>query len=150
MKQQAVFLISLTLVVFAVSWFSKPAADSDIREAGDRSNAVAPETNQAVGMRAYIDPETRKFVPPPVFVEPDQSSYNVQDQMNYSSEGLVEKPSEVEGGGIMVDLQGRFRNTSVATINPDGTVSAPCLPVRPEKVTHLGEATGVAKDGDER
>lgn len=145
MKQQAVFVIFLAIMVLAASWFSKPAADSD-------SLPAERTASESAAYRVYIDPQTREFVAPPVFVEPDHVTYNAQDPLNYSSEGLVEQPSPIEGGGIMVDLQGRFRNTSVATINADGTVAAPCLPIRPEEAAnrHDGESAATAKDGDQQ
>jgi len=38
---------------------------------------------------------------------------------NTSDEGLVEVPSSVEGGGTMVDLQGRFRNAAFAKVGKE-------------------------------
>jgi hypothetical protein len=47
--------------------------------------------------------------------------------VNTSSEGLVEVASPVPGGGITVDLQGRFQTTATATIGGDGKLNVPCL-----------------------
>jgi hypothetical protein len=49
------------------------------------------------------------------------------EALSTSSEGLVEEKSTVPGGGVMVDLQGRFQNAMTYTVNADGSVSAPCL-----------------------
>ena len=42
-----------------------------------------------------------------------------------SHQGLVEVPAP--GGGVMVDLQGRFRSATVARVKPDGTVVTECV-----------------------
>lgn len=46
---------------------------------------------------------------------------------NRSSEGLVVEKSSAPGGGLKVDLKGRFRSYSVATVQPDGSVKVDCL-----------------------
>ncbi len=45
-----------------------------------------------------------------------------------SGEGLVSEPSPVPGGGVMVDLKGRFRNTATATLADSDSVVVDCLP----------------------
>jgi hypothetical protein len=52
----------------------------------------------------------------------------LESALNASSEGLVEVPSPVAGGGVMVDLKGRFQNTFVATVDGAGQVDATCVP----------------------
>ena len=71
---------------------------------------------QAGGMRAYADPRTGALrgTPPPGTVPPPAAAFS------RSSSGLVE--TRGRGGGVMVDLQGRFKSPLVATVGPDGTV----------------------------
>lgn len=46
--------------------------------------------------------------------------------LNRSSAGLVQENSPVPGGGVMVNLQDRFRSFSTATVQSDGTVKVEC------------------------
>jgi hypothetical protein len=56
------------------------------------------------------------------------------DAVSQSSEGLVQEKSPVPGGGVMVNLQGRFQNAMTMTIDANGNVSAPCVPAAEEPV----------------
>lgn len=90
----------------------------------------------SAGQRIYIDPETGERTSPPAASEPlFESSHSattreaaqsatletVVSDMT-SDEGLEIEPSPVPGGGMKVNLQGRFRQPLVATIDPDGQV----------------------------
>jgi hypothetical protein len=87
-------------VSFADNTNTPPAKGSQ------KALAVNPQKNQAVKSSA---PSTTK-------------SYPEETGFNISGEGLTEKPSTVEGGGVELDLQGRFRSPRTATIGPDGKV----------------------------
>lgn len=75
------------------------------------------------GMTVYIDPQTGAFLkePAPGHV-PLQLSPQLQDAVSTSHEGLVETPSPVPGGGVKVDLKGRFQSPLFGTIDADGKV----------------------------
>ncbi len=48
--------------------------------------------------------------------------------LSTSFEGLVEEKSPVAGGGVMVNLQGRFQNALTIEQDADGNVTgAPCI-----------------------
>ncbi len=64
------------------------------------------------GLRAYIDPDTGEFVPAPPGKRPSPNPRDTHD-------GLREVPSPVEGGGVMVDMEGRFLNHSTGE-SPSG------------------------------
>ena len=49
------------------------------------------------------------------------------EALSTSSEGLVEEKSPVKGGGVMVNLQGRFQNAMTLTVDQDGNVATPCI-----------------------
>ena len=50
------------------------------------------------------------------------------DALSTSSEGLVEEKSPVAGGGMMINLQGRFQNAVTIEKDADGNVTAaPCV-----------------------
>ena len=94
----------------------------------DGQVAAAPQGSP--GLRVYVDPVTGEFsAPPPRAARPDEA---LAPQAAYSTshEGLVETPSPVPGGGVMVDLQGRFRNPMTAMLDADGRTKlqhTPCL-----------------------
>lgn len=81
------------------------------------SARAAGAGDEQPGMRAYIDPRTGGFAaePPPgeplpaLDATPSQSAADLQ---------AVPAP----GGGVMIDLQGRFQSPLVATVQPDGTI----------------------------
>jgi hypothetical protein len=73
------------------------------------------------GMRAHIDPRTGAIVREPVA---PQAPAGLPTAASQSAEGLVERPAP--GGGVMLDLQGRFLSPITATAAPDGAPHAEC------------------------
>jgi hypothetical protein len=75
------------------------------------------------GMIIHIDPQTGVFrrQPAPGTV-PLQISPQTLNALSTSHQGLVEVPSSAPGGGIRVDLQGRFQSPLFATVDRDGKV----------------------------
>jgi hypothetical protein len=84
----------------------------------------------ATGMRIYRDPVTGELGDPPTEA-PAQVSVPPDDALSTSSEGLVEIPSPVPGGGVMLDLQGRFRSPLIATQDAEGKITIRHLPSGP-------------------
>jgi hypothetical protein len=84
---------------------------------GEAVTQPAPSSQPA--MVTHIDPVTGEPTSPPAGGEGAQ----LGDVIDTSDEGLVEKPSPVEGGGMMIELDGRFQNTVVV----DGD-SVECVP----------------------
>jgi len=80
----------------------------------------------AGGMKAYADPQTGALLPaPPAGARPEPAS----PEFSQSAVGLREEPAP--GGGVMVDLQGRFQSAMVATVGADGSVRIECQDQRP-------------------
>jgi hypothetical protein len=81
-------------------------------------------------MIIHIDPQTGELrkAPAPGAV-PLQLSPQERNAFSTSHQGLVELPSSVPGGGVKLDLQGRFQSPLVVTVDPDGKL----------KMEHLGE-----------
>lgn len=89
-------------------------------------------TATAGGMRVYVDPSTGQ-----VLKEPPQGAAGSltitpaeRNAFSTSHEGLVQTPAGVPGGGVRLDLKGRFQSSLMATVGPDG---------KPQ-IKHLGEA----------
>jgi hypothetical protein len=74
--------------------------------------------------RVYIDPKTGKLGGPPPGVTPPGLSTAVQQMLSRSDRGLVQ--SQLPNGAVVVNLQGRFQNVSVATIAPGGDAHIRC------------------------
>ena len=86
----------------------------------------------------HIDPKTGTLVREPVpGVRPLVLTPAERNAFDTSDQGLVEAPSSVPGGGVTLDLQGRFQSPLFATIDAEGRV----------KVEHLHE---VQETGDQR
>jgi hypothetical protein len=88
------------------------------------------------GMKVYTDPQTGAIIPEPApgsenLVLPPQ----LQESFSTSSEGLVQVPSPEPGGGVKLDLQGRFQSPLIATFGADGKL-------RMEHHGHQPEAAG--------
>lgn len=97
--------------------------------ATDKPTAVPESTS---GMMIFIDPETGAFLKEPApGHEPLQLTPELQNALSTSDSGLVEVQSSVPGGGVMLDLQGRFQNPLIITIDANGKL----------KTQHLNEMT---------
>jgi len=87
--------------------------------------AGAPVPGVSAGLRVYKDPQTGEFTDPPATLP----TAPVERALNRSHEGLVAVPNTaVPGGGVKLDLQGRFRSHFVATKDAEGNVSVRCVP----------------------
>jgi hypothetical protein len=88
------------------------------------SDATSASTPTAAGgMMIHIDPQTgalTKDAPPtaPLSLSPAE-----QNAFSTSHQGLVETPSPVPGGGVMIHLQGRFQHPLSATIDDAGKLT---------------------------
>ncbi len=114
MRTVPILFLLLTVVLVGV-WVIQ--ADAPTRTEAVSALEAVPATN--VGMRVAIDPSTGRFTEDPAyFVDP------VTNPLNWSDEGLVQEKSPVSG--IMINLQGRYQNTFVASVDESGNVTAEC------------------------
>ncbi len=84
-------------------------------------------TSLAVAQTVTIDPDTGDFIDPPAAEQPahGQAAPAASALSSYHGD-LVAVPSPTPGGGLMVDLRGRFQQVMKATIGPDGTPAVHC------------------------
>lgn len=121
MKLKAALLLSILTGIVIAAWLLQ----ADTPDAGKptvESQALKPGME---GMKVYIDPVTGEFLegpPQPILAEPVK---DIRDPLSTSSEGLQQVPAPV-GGGVMVDLQGRFQQRVTATVDDAGKVTAHC------------------------
>jgi hypothetical protein len=77
----------------------------------------------AAGLSVYIDPQTGAILKEPApATQPLQLSPEEQRAMSTSHDGLVEVPASVPGGGYKLDLQGRFMNSLIGTVDANGKI----------------------------
>lgn len=101
--------------------------------------AAVPE--DASGMRVHVDPQTGAILPEPApGTRPLQLTPQEQNTLSTSHEGLVEVPSPLPGGGVKLDLQGRFQSPLIGTIDANGKV----------KIEHLGEPHETHESGEKK
>ena len=105
-------------------------APSAPRQTGaDASGAYQPTEQPAAvssahGMMVYIDRRTGALLPGPTRdTVPLQLTPEMQHALSTSAQGLVEVQSSKPGGGVKVDLQGRFQSPLVAITDATGQVT---------------------------
>ena len=122
-----------------------PVVDASM---GSSSQVVArAKTPGSASVQVYVDPVTGKIgVPPPAAeLAPRVLSPAEQQALSTSSEDLVEKPVVGPAGGIILDVQGRFRSTVVATVDAVGRSSIQC---QPDAVASTNSSQAVATKSD--
>lgn len=83
---------------------------------------AVPETS--AGMIVYIDPLTGEVLSAPASgALPLPLSPELRNALSTSHQGLVQVPSTVPGGGVKLDLRGRFQSPLIAVVAANGTAS---------------------------
>lgn len=87
----------------------------------------------ASGMTVYIDPQTGAIRQDPApGTTPLQLTPQERNAFSTSHQDLVQVPNPEPGGGVKLDLQGRFQSPLIGTIDANGKL----------KMQHLGDAPG--------
>ena len=123
------------LLLAAVMLSAALLAGDEARSTGGDPPAPAPSTAPgesgvlpvapagAAGMTVYKDPDTGRLMPVPPAELRELLSEDLRQATSTSHEGLVQ--TAAPGGGVMIDLQGRFQNAMWASV-ADGKVTAHC------------------------
>jgi len=111
----------------------KASSSPAVVEGNDGKTAGTGEG--ATAIRVYRDPATGKIGEPPAGAPPAEVPPPLRDALTTSSEGLVETTSPTPGGGVIVDLKGRFLTPLIVTRDADGKLS----------IQHLSEVPGSAE-----
>ena len=121
------------------SWQTQIGSGTSVPQPSAEKPAAVPEV--ASGMRVHIDPKTGAILrePAPGTV-PLQLTPQEQNALSTSHQGLVEVPSSLPGGGVKVDLQGRFQSPLIGTIDANGKV----------RMQHLGEQHESHESGEKK
>lgn len=116
---------AIAVVVAAYSQYTRPFPEYQ------KPSTPDPHSSTGAGLVIHVDPATGDLIGEPSTIDIPNT---VDESLNRSSEGLEQVPAPV-GGGVMVDLQGRFQSTYVATIGADGDLDAECLDKSTDEVT---------------
>ncbi len=116
---------SLTLALLLLPLHCAFAGDSG-------SPQIASQASGGTGMTVYVDPQTGAFVPEPApGLEAVELSPQLRNALSTSHDGLIETASPLPGGGVRLDLQGRFQSPMVVTIDANGKLRMRHLTERP-------------------
>jgi hypothetical protein len=97
--------------------------------------AGAEQSTAQSSLTIHVDPQTGRAVRAPAGV-PLQLAPSLQNAMSTSHQDLVETPSPVPGGGVLVHTRGRFRHPLVGTIDDQGTLTIRHLHPAPDAPDH--------------
>ena len=87
------------------------------------------------GMMIYIDPQTGAILQEPApGTVPLQLTPELQNAFSTTHQGLAEVQMSGPGGGVKVDLQGRFQSPLFATVGASGKTKIQHLHELPESV----------------
>jgi hypothetical protein len=136
----------LLILIFAVLTTAVMLATNG-PTAGDQPPSPAEPVTIPSGYMIHIDPATGQLVDRAPGTVPVVFDEALQNALSTSSEGLVEVASPVEGGGTMIDLQGRFQNTMVSTVDENGVLQAPCISGLPDSGSTDESGSGEGGDG---
>jgi hypothetical protein len=130
---QRLILVSVLAVVAlaiagdqAVLTSESPQAFTQEARPAVTSEPQAGSAPHAAGLKVFVDLQTGQVVTSPSEAAQRELQAAIEaemgDALSTSSEGLSEVASPVPGGGVMVDLQGRFQSAATATVGPEGIV----------------------------
>lgn len=115
MNHRLILVLACAILLLPLLGFAQQDNGKLATESTDGGTPAGP------AQRVYLDPTTGRLTEtPPPGAEVLTLSPEELNMLSTSHEGLVERP--LPGGGYAVDLKGRFRHVTVATLAPDGTV----------------------------
>jgi hypothetical protein len=100
-------------------------ASAAVGPASGTPTGSATVTAGAAGLRAYVDPSTGRLTAAPTEAQVRGIDESLDVLANRSSDGLA--AVTLPDGTEIVDLQGRFRSLSTATISATGSVRLDCV-----------------------
>ena len=122
-------VVALALVVLAIGAISAVSKQLVNRKAENTaalrdSNGKRYTTVKVAGQDVQVDSQTGK-VKPLNAQESEQLAGGLKKMLNKSADGLTEVQNQ--DGSTSMDLEGRYRNVTVARENADGTLTTSCV-----------------------
>jgi hypothetical protein len=124
--------VSFQPVLFAQDAQTKPEVSEAVTDKSSPENIEKEPTLSPAGssrLKVYRDPETGEFLDSPPERLPAEIQRADEESISTSHEGLREV--DMPGGGVMIDLKGRFRHYQTATKDADGNIIIRCTPEVP-------------------
>ena len=103
-----------------IAGLAEPGADPPTNAATSGSSDLAAPGR--AGQWINVDPQTGKRIAGPA----PAAAMALPPAFSTSHQGLVEQAAP--GGGVMIDLQGRFRSAATGTVGTDGKAVVDCVP----------------------
>ena len=139
-----------SLLVFSVCL----ALGGGLRAASEPDQEKAPPTVRTEPSETFPTPVLRVLSRQGIAIDPDTGelrhltaeerarwiSENLRRSLSTSTEGLKERPSPVPGGGVVLDLEGRFQSVLWVQLTEDGPKTG-CGDMPPELVTEASDLT---------
>ena len=124
-RRGRIAVASCSSLVFVALFASSLATAGEPKSDREKAPADAASSQESA-MRVYIDPETgRRTSRPSDAARRGLDEANAhRPEFSQSSEGLVERPAP--GGGVIVDLEGRFQSSTRVKLGADGTRELYC------------------------
>jgi hypothetical protein len=145
MKRNTLLVLVASGAIALAAWQLAPAGPTEepVPTAPTTTTPAAPAP--AAGYRAHVDFDGQftEEAPP---VDAAELNKALEQMIDTSSEGVVEKPSPVPGGGVMVELNGRFQASMAAVIDADGKLTVPCVTNESEVQAVTGADSDAQKD----
>lgn len=138
MSRNKSLIIAGVVVVAAAAWVVLgEMIDEDVLKDQSAPSTQPISSPAMAGYVVHVDPATGRITTSPNGGAPVELDSKLLYHLSTSSEGLEEVPSPVPGGGVMIDLEGRFQNAFVTVVDDSGRVGVVCT-------------SGSAQDGGER
>jgi hypothetical protein len=121
-----------TLTVFAAGEIARAQSvavtKTEEKDKADRTHAAGrsrqPVSRNVAGQQVFVDPATGRLRQPTP-EEAQRLAEGLQEMLNDSPDGL--EVIQLPDGTMLVDLQGRFENVSLATVDAGGGLSLTCV-----------------------
>lgn len=121
--KQIISLMAFLLVISLVSASAQHVGKGATKDKDGTEDAI---TATSAGQTAAVDAKGKLRQP----TQEEIDALTAGLKLNDSFEGLTAQL--MPSGAMMMDLQGRFEATSIAKINPDGTISQACVTTQQE------------------
>jgi hypothetical protein len=119
-RLRIVIAVGVCVLTSPIVGFAEPGPEAPANAAA--SGAPDAATPARAGSWIHVDPQTGKRVARPAA----SAAIAADPAFSTSHQGLVEQPAP--GGGMMLNLQGRFRSAASATVGADGRAHIECVP----------------------
>ncbi len=134
MNKPALLLLLAATAALTVVLAASPASTPEpVTPEAPATAEIPPAAGAAVSSLAVaMDPATGRLMPATAEQLADLLSEDMRKALSTSGADLFEEASPTPGGGVMIDLQGRFQSAQWARRAADGSLQVQCESGEPE------------------